>query len=339
MRTIEFFEMQQILAEQKDITIDRVMEDEFWQTTMNVGLDGSVFGDGRMKIVNIETRNGISIHGFRVRINEPYRLVMPLREPHLVFGVSFGGNIKSRINETECPDFNGYSYIQKVPSDANGYIEHYPSDQEIKVFTVTLAVEDFPNIVGSDFSELPDDFLEALNKSDSIYSKSFISKTDFEERVDSFLNGDFTGKSQQFFVESIMMDLLANHWNYLNGNKDIENKSKINTQDAELADQCKEILLKHFDNPPSLISLARDMAISEAKLNGLFRKKFDKTPYQMIKQHRLKVAHSMLVKEGLSVKEVCSQIGYDSVSSFSNAFLDKYNYRPKDAKTAGLVSA
>ena len=52
--------------------------------------------------------------------------------------------------------------------------------------------------------------------------------------------------------------------------------------------------------------------------------------FKYLQQIRLDKAHSLIKTRELSVQEVAWDVGYDSISSFSNAFEKKFGYRPSE---------
>nr|WP_242067849.1 AraC family transcriptional regulator [Cyclobacterium marinum] len=94
----------------------------------------------------------------------------------------------------------------------------------------------------------------------------------------------------------------------------------------------KEILSNNLDNPPSLTELSKALGLNTTKLKKEFKEVFGIPVFKYLQHERLKTAHSLISKKQASVQEAAWHVGYDSLSSFSNAFAKKYGYRPSQIK-------
>ena len=78
----------------------------------------------------------------------------------------------------------------------------------------------------------------------------------------------------------------------------------------------------------TLEKLARVACLSPNHLLRLFRQMFGATPIQYLKRVRMEKARQLLFETRLPVQEVCSEVGYSSVGTFSNHFKALTGFAP-----------
>jgi len=73
--------------------------------------------------------------------------------------------------------------------------------------------------------------------------------------------------------------------------------------------------------------IAREAFLNRFYFLELFRKVFGVTPYKYLRERKLERAYELL-RSGHSVTDVCVQVGYKSVGSFSNLFKNRFGFSP-----------
>jgi len=160
---------------------------------------------------------------------------------------------------------------------------------------------------------------------DFVLGPSFLMSPDMQQAVLKIFRNTYFGAMKQMFVESQAIELMAH---YLGMAKIDEPKSSISRQDRERLFFAKEILLGNLEEPPSLKELSKLVGLNDYKLKKGFKGLFGMPVYKYLQQERLKIAHNLLLDKEISVQQAAYSVGYESLSSFSNAFLDKFGYRP-----------
>ncbi|EFL52424.1 transcriptional regulator, AraC family [Solidesulfovibrio fructosivorans JJ]] len=137
---------------------------------------------------------------------------------------------------------------------------------------------------------------------------------------------------QKMFLESRVLELLAWQLNECLGADPDENRNKqsLRTKDVERIQAAKELLVKDFENPPSVAMLAKLVGINEKKLKIGFKQVFGRPVFEYFREYRLERARELLVSGDVTVSEAAYQIGYQSLSHFSRAFRERYGLNPKD---------
>lgn len=131
------------------------------------------------------------------------------------------------------------------------------------------------------------------------------------------------------YLQSKVLELLFLEFNTLGDKKLISKKTlKLDEQDIEAIKKAKEILIQNMQNPPSILELARMVAINDFKLKKGFKEIFGTSPYNLLLDYRLELAKKLLKEGELNVSEIAQSIGYKHTTNFSKAFIKKYDIVP-----------
>ena len=76
----------------------------------------------------------------------------------------------------------------------------------------------------------------------------------------------------------------------------------------------------NYAAPLDLDRLSDEACFSKYHFLRLFKKTYNKTPYQYLSERRIEKAKEKLKVEGLKVSEICEEVGFESTTSFSLKF-------------------
>ncbi|WP_346883295.1 ATP-binding protein [uncultured Algibacter sp.] len=106
-------------------------------------------------------------------------------------------------------------------------------------------------------------------------------------------------------------------------------KNLENDNEHAFIEKLFEMIDKNIHDPNFDVNfLARELYISRSNFFQKVKALTNQTPYELIKEYRLKKAAEMLVKSNVQVSEVYSNVGFKSMSHFSRAFKNKYGVTP-----------
>lgn len=194
------------------------------------------------------------------------------------------------------------------------------------IATSIKAIERLPNDEGELFSEMLN---QLVNPSDHyVEGPSFFMTPEMQSIVDSLFNIKYEGKTKMMFFRSQITALLSHFFGQLATLK----TEKIKSLEREKLDLAKKILLDNIDNPPSLTELSQQIGLNTFKLKRDFKELFGVPVFKYLQNERLTLANKMIRNEEATVQEAAWHVGYDSLSSFSNAFEKKFGYRPSQIK-------
>ena len=89
----------------------------------------------------------------------------------------------------------------------------------------------------------------------------------------------------------------------------------------------RDLLADGYRSRVLLEHAAREACLSEFHFHRLFRETFGETPHDFLTRLRMERARQMLASER-SVTEVCFQVGYESLGSFSSKFRARFGRSP-----------
>lgn len=95
--------------------------------------------------------------------------------------------------------------------------------------------------------------------------------------------------------------------------------------------RAREILSRQFSPPPTIASLARELAINETKLKTGFRVLFGATVFDFGHECRMQHAMHLLRDRRLRIGDVAEAVGYQQQRTFASAFKAHFGLRPRDA--------
>ena len=138
----------------------------------------------------------------------------------------------------------------------------------------------------------------------------------------------YTGATRLMFLKSQVTELLS----HFIGNCRKTSIQTIGDQEREKLYQARAIMADNIAAPPSLKELSKVIGLNSYKLKKNFKELFGVPVFKHLQNERLIKAHNLLRDGKKTVQEASWAVGYESVSSFSNAFIKKFGYRPSDVK-------
>ena len=198
--------------------------------------------------------------------------------------------------------------------------------QCIVIATAARNLEQLPNQEGELFGEL---LHQLVNPKDHyVEGPAFLMTPEMQDIVDQVFHINYKGKAKMMFFRSQMTSLLAHFFGQLSTMHD-KPMPQIERDKLMLA---QEILTSNLETPPSLTELSKEIGMNTYKLKKNFKEFFGVPVFKYLQNERLTLAHNMIRNQETTVQEAAWHVGYDSLSSFSNAFEKKFGYRPSQIK-------
>ena len=283
------------------------------------------------------TRDIIDINDFTIlveeaKVNEPTKDSCFFDEPIIAVAFYGSGNVDLTVK---------YIDKQKEFNHTKGLALSFYADEKVEfvhtvsaskpleclvIATTAKTIEKLPNEEGELFGEMLN---QLVNPSDHyVEGPSFIMTPEMQSIVDSLFNIQYTGKTKMMFFRSQITTLLSHFFGQLASLK----TERINTSEREKLNQARDILLENIDNPPSLNEISKEIGLNTFKLKKEFKAFFGVPVFKYLQNERLTLAHKLISNQESTVQEAAWHVGYDSLSSFSNAFEKKFGYRPSQIK-------
>ena len=283
------------------------------------------------------TRDFIHINDFVVLVDEAESEVVEVDscffdEPIIAVAVYGSGNVLLAMR------YDGKSEIYQNTkglalafyADEKVEFEHTVSpDRNLQCIVVATAMrnlEHLPNAEGDIFSEL---MAELVNPRDHyVEGPRFFMTPEMQRIVDSVFTNTYSGKTKMMFFRSQITVLLSHFFGQLAQ----QQAADTGNQRREKLQEVKQLLLENLDAPPSLSELSKHIGLNTTALKKEFKAVFGVPVFKYLQNERLDTAHGLIHSKKATVQEAAWQVGYDSLSSFSNAFAKKFGYRPSQVK-------
>jgi AraC-like DNA-binding protein len=94
----------------------------------------------------------------------------------------------------------------------------------------------------------------------------------------------------------------------------------MNAREAAFLRRAKDLVDRSYAEPLDVIALARQAHVSPYHFSRRFKEAFGETPHQYVLTRRVERAQELLRNTDLSVTEICLEVGFQSLGSFSAAF-------------------
>ncbi|HEY2727021.1 MAG TPA: AraC family transcriptional regulator, partial [Parafilimonas sp.] len=210
------------------------------------------------------------------------------------------------------------------------YSSHIYSDTATESFTINFS-DEFQRCVLQGLTSNPDDahdnkscgFIEKLYKHDDfatpllrkLYTASIVAKPDVSLIIEMYYN-----LMQNLLLQQAQLKKEIKKIKAVKYSTQIEIYKRLN--------YAKDFIQSCYMNDISLDNLASVACMNSAYFLREFKKYFSITPYQCIMHHRLDSAKKLLQTTSWSVAEICFEVGYQDVTSFTKLFRKNFSLTP-----------
>jgi len=289
---------------------------------------------GTGKIVGFSFSNGVSLLIFNCNLVKDWTLVFDNDSPApLQFNFNVKGNIKHSLNKksiqyqlnplqgTITANPSDSSQMLQIPSGSDILFNCLFIDRNKYAKKIECVLDQMPDGLGAVFSDSEAERAFFYQSNYSISIASCIKKIT-ENKNDGLVRSTFLeGKALELFSKQIKQykdDLLSPGRQVMLRKYDLD---KIQT--------ARDILIEDLINAPTIEELAKKVGINRQKLKQGFKKVFEKTINNYLRDERMECA-SILLLHGLSVRQTATEVGYINQSHFTKRFKEKYGILPKD---------
>src|SRR6059036_3999728 len=103
--------------------------------------------------------------------------------------------------------------------------------------------------------------------------------------------------------------------------------------------RARDAIDRAYAQPLDIPALAQVASVSEAHFIRTFRSTFGETPHRYLQRRRVERAMFLLRESGRSITDVCMDVGFTSLGTFSRTFSDIVGESPTDYRARGYVMA
>lgn len=283
------------------------------------------------------TRDIIDINDFTILVeqansNEPTTDSCFFDEPIIAVACYGAGNVHLTVKYGDKQkefDYTQGLALSFYADEQVEFIHNVSAARPLECIVIATAIrnlEKLPNHEGELFGEMLHQLVAP--KDHYVEGPSFFMPPEMQAIVDQVFRIQYEGKAKMMFFRSQMTSLLAHFFGQLS----LLTEEPIPQDEREKLLLAKEILTENLETPPSLSELSRQIGLNTFKLKKNFKELFGVPVFKYLQNERLNRAHELIRTENVSVQEAAWDVGYDSLSSFSNAFAKKFGFRPSEIK-------
>jgi AraC-like DNA-binding protein len=102
--------------------------------------------------------------------------------------------------------------------------------------------------------------------------------------------------------------------------------------------RARDYLGAHYHDRLTLEDAAREACLSPFHFSRVFARTFGETPHEFVTRMRIDQAKKLLLAENQSVTDICFDIGYDSLGSFSMKFRSLTGLPPAEFRRQARIA-
>ncbi|MCW5737535.1 MAG: helix-turn-helix transcriptional regulator [Enhydrobacter sp.] len=137
------------------------------------------------------------------------------------------------------------------------------------------------------------------------------------------------GPLRILMLEGVVLQLLAAQAAAAGYQAPAERQGGLSGHDRDAVYAARDLLVADMRRPPGLAQLAAAVGLSEKRLNAGFRRAFDRSVFEVLRDERLEHARIVLLAEDVSLKEVAFRVGYNHPNNFIRAFSKRFGAPPR----------
>ena len=188
------------------------------------------------------------------------------------------------------------------------------------------------NLFAESSGELPSELKSLIKKDDwRTCFQSHKLPSEILVLIQQILHCPYQGLTKKMYLQGKVFELMALQLKTLQQEKESNATNcehKLKQEDIERIYHAQDILLARWQNPPSLLELAREVGLNDYKLKIGFRYCFKKTVFGTLQDYRMEQARQLLAEGSLTVTGIARTVGYRNRSHFAAAFKRKYGVNP-----------
>lgn len=230
-----------------------------------------------------------------------------------------------------------------VLNDYENYTINIESSTEVETFIVffdRMLVDDVVNSFVSTSSSLIDN-PDFKSKSDFLFSVNTLeSSWEIQSRILLLKNeicryGVQAAREQLYFLLNELLTLEARQ----HGKARSLSFTRKSTRDeiSKRLLNARDYLHASLSGEVTLDELSKNCALSKNHLLRTFKEYFGKTPFQYLADIRMAKAQLLLANPDVSITEVCSQVGFESLGSFSWTFSRQMGVSPSEYRSKQVI--
>ncbi|MGY3791884.1 helix-turn-helix domain-containing protein [Aquimarina sp. 433] len=221
--------------------------------------------------------------------------------------------------------------VASTPS--NNHIFKVPSGNPICIFSLEINRKLFEEKIESFLPDMHDDLrmlFRDVNGINTFYSKNNYS-LDISKLISEFTECELSGFMRQVYLEGKAYEILTLLLKqYLDDLKDPDKRQIIRQATIEAVENAVTIIEEEIEGIGNIVNLAKRVGLNQNTLQSGFKKLYNTSVNEFIKNFRIEKAKDLLEESDLNITEITYKVGINSRSYFSKLFKKKYGVTPKN---------
>jgi len=289
---------------------------------------------GRGKIIGFIFSDGIGFVVFDCVINEDWIIEFSEAFPApLQFNFEIEGEIWHSFNNGDIR-YHLNPLQGSVTACPNKSTQQFILPGKRKIIYASLLIErsKYLKKISCIVEKLPEKLQTIFLDKDS--EKTFFYQGNYSisaaECINRIIKNEQIGLVRSTYLEGKVLELLSRQVRQFTD--DLLSPGKqimLRKYDVEKIKFARDLLVKDIQNPPTIKDLAKKAGINQQKLKSGFKIIFETTINKYLRDERLERA-SLLLLQGIAVKQAAFEVGYTNQSHFARKFKEKYGILPKE---------
>lgn len=209
---------------------------------------------------------------------------------------------------------------------------HWKSGQHILKVDIDLDPQFYQSQRGEPLEWLPQSLHQYLETDNVAFLDHFRMGQNTPEMqmvLHQIVDCPFAGLTGQIYLEAKCLELIALRLEPTSaGEKELINSRTLKVAELDRIYHAREILLRRYNHPPSLLELAQQVGLNDYKLKAGFRQVFGTTVFGYLWACRMEEARRLLCNRSITVQEAAFEVGYTCHGRFSAAFKRRFSMTP-----------
>lgn len=219
-----------------------------------------------------------------------------------------------KIGEYQAAAFHSDEIFSTVKLRANREVRYLDTAFTDKVIAEMRAV--FPDL---------QTYLRRINE--KIYNKVIILNFRGRDILHQLLNCPYSENTRRYFFElkvrELLFEILREHYK--------ENpEAQLSPQELNAVYEAKKLITSDLTRHLSISDIARRVLLNEQKLKSGFRQVYGMGIFELLKEHRLEEAKSLLRNTDQPLKQIACACGYARITGFITAFRQYFGITPSE---------
>jgi len=190
------------------------------------------------------------------------------------------------------------------------------------LFKVNHFHELFSDVDGDNFPIQNFDTNQTILQTKSISSE-------IANSVEQLISHDINSSFKKLYVRGKVFEILSLYFNET-FNENVEQCPFVDNSDEIVKiKKARELLIKDFNNDPTLESLSKDIGLNIKKLKIGFKELYGMPVFTYLYHYKMDYARKLLDLKKQNINEVANIVGYSSATHFIAAFKRKFGITPK----------